>query len=200
MTAGVFVPGGSLLHCASPGIKLVVLASFAVAISLTNNTASLVIWTLLLAIAWWSSRIGWFRLVQLLRPLWLLLFVLFVFQSLIEGLAAGINTVFIISILIAAAGLVSYTTRTTDMLKVLERALKPISLLGGRPHVIAFAIVFAVRLVPFVTTVGHEVIEARVVRGGSRNPISSFIPMIIRLMRETDTMAEALVARGYERI
>ena len=199
MTIGVYVPGASALHRASPGVKLIGLAAFAVCLSLTTNLALLAALAVGLLLVWGSADLGWQRLISSLTLLKWILVVMFVFQFLSGGLLAATELMLTICALVSAAALVSFTTRTDDMLETLQYAFSAFARFGLNPNTVAFALVFVIRLVPFVATVGREAIEARLARGGGRNPIPALVPMVIRLMRETDTLSEALVARGFAR-
>lgn len=199
MTIGVYVPGNSALYRVSPGVKLIGLAAFAVCLSFTTNLALLTALAAGLLLAWGSAGLGWQRLIISLKPLIWILLALFVFQFMSGGLLAAMKLVLTVCALVSAAALVSFTTRTDDMLETLKYAFSAFARLGLNPNTAAFALVFVIRLVPFVATVGREAIEARLARGAGRNPIPALVPMVIRLMRETDALAEALVARGFAR-
>lgn len=199
MSTGVYVPGASRLHRASPGIKLFALAIYAVAISLTDHATDLAALVAIVLVAWASSGVSWRKLFAALKPLVWIFGALFAFQFLMTGYAAALDTLVTLAALVAAAALISHTTRTDDMLETLKRAFSTFKRLGVNPQACAFAIVFTIRLVPFIAAVGRDAIDARLARGGGRNPLPALVPIVIRLMRETDTLSEALVARGFGR-
>ncbi len=199
MTMGVYSPGRSRIHRAGAGLKLIALAVYAVAISITDHPLELGALVAMLVVAWASSGVPWEKMGAALKPLIWIFLGLFTFQWIVAGLASAADTLVTITSLVLAAALISHTTRTDDMLETLKRVFGIFKFLGVNPQLCAFAIVFTVRLVPFVAAVGQEAIAARMARGGSRNPLPALVPMMIRLMRETDQLAEALVARGFER-
>lgn len=199
MSVGVYQPGDSTLHRASPGTKLMGLAIYAVALSMVDQILVLAALSALAVIAWRVASLTWAHLRQNLKPLTWILLALFAFQFFAAGFLSALDTALTLAALVVAAALVSHTTRTDDMLDTLTVALSPFARLGLKPEDAAFALVFAVRLVPFVSTVGREAIDARRSRGAGRNPVPALVPMVIRLMRETDALSEALVARGFGR-
>jgi len=197
MSIGVYEPGTSLLHRAAPSIKLITLAAYAVALSLADQQVVFGALIAVLLIAWAVSGLAWAKLSQCLKPLTWIFAGLFVFQTVVAGVFTALDTLGTIAALVAAAALVSHTTRTDDMLETLTTAFSAFARFGLNPQTPAFAMVFTIRLVPFVATVGREAIAARMARGARRNPLPALVPIAIRLMRETDAMAEALVARGF---
>jgi biotin transport system permease protein len=199
MTLGVYVPGGSRLHRASAGIKIFALAVYAVAISLTDNAYELSAFVAMLLVAWAVSGVPWGKVVRALKPAVWLLLMLFIFQLVVTSFDAASDVLVTLMSLIIAAALISHTTRTDDMLEALKKAFGLFTKFGVNAQACAFAIVFTIRLVPFIAAVGRDAIDARIARGAGRNPLPALVPMIIRLMRETDTLSEAVVARGFGR-
>jgi biotin transport system permease protein len=199
MNVGVYQPGDSRVHRMSPGFKLVALTVTAIALSLAGNIVVLMALGALVLSAWALAGLTARHLGQNLKPLMWILLALCVFQWLATGILAAFDTLLTVTILVIAAALVSHTTRTDDMLGTLTMALSPFARFGLPPETAAFALVFVVRLVPFVSAVGHDAIAARLARGAGGNPLPALVPTVIRLMRETDALSEALVARGFGR-
>lgn len=199
MSLGVYTPGDSALHRAMPGAKLLALAAYAIALSLTDHAIVLLVLISGLLMAWKISGLAWSKLAQALKPLVWIFAGLFVFQTIVASFATATDTLVTIAALVGAAALVSHTTRTDDMLETLNVAFQAFARFGLNPQTAAFAIVFTIRLVPLIAAIGREAIDARLARGAGRNPLPAIVPIIIRLMRETDTLSEALVARGFGR-
>lgn len=199
MSLGVYQPSDTVIHRASPGLKLTVLAAYAVGLSMMSSTLSIVLLAASAAAAWFAAGFSAQRLLLNLRPMLWILLALSVFQCIAAGVVVAAHTALTLMALVTGAALVSHTTRTDDMLECLTMALSPFARLGVKPENAAFALVFTVRLVPFVSGVGREAIQARLARGAGRNNLAALVPMVIRLMRETDALSEALVARGFGR-
>jgi len=199
VTRGVYRPGASALHRAAPGLKLAARALYAVALSLADTVTVVAALAAPVPVAWAAAGLGRAALADNLKPVAWIVLALAAVQFLAGGAGAALRVALTLSALVAAAALVSATTRTDAMLDALRCALAPLERLNVDPASIAFALVFVVRLVPFVAAVGAEAVAARIARGGTRNPAAALVPAVIRLMRETDQIAEALVARGFGR-
>ncbi len=199
MTMGVYVPGSSRVHRASAGLKLFALAVYAIAISLTDNPYELAALVAMVLIAWAVSDVPWGKLLQGLKPAVWIVAAIFIFQAVVTTIANGVDVLVTLTSLIVAAALISHTTRTDDMLETLKKVFGLFTSVGVNAQACAFAIVFTIRLIPFISAVGRDAIDARIARGAGRNPLPALVPIIIRLMRETDTLSEALVARGFGR-
>jgi biotin transport system permease protein len=180
----------------TPGAKLLALALFAVALSFTDNIVLLLGMAGAVVVLW---RFNWAQLALNLKPVFWILLAIFVFQFFAGGFWPAFDTALTVATLVAAAAWVSATTRTDEMLDALKKTLAPLKRVNLNPNSIAFVLVFTVRLVPFVAQVGREALAARLARGATRNPLAALVPSVIRLMRETDQIAEALVARGFAR-
>ena len=102
-----------------------------------------------------------------------------------------------VAVLVAAAALVSATTKVSDMLETLERVLAPLRRVGVNAEHVAFLTVLAIRFVPALFRIGAEVREAQRARGLEGSPVAAVVPMLIRALREGDDVAEALAARGW---
>jgi biotin transport system permease protein len=198
--AAVYVPGDSIIHRASPGPKILALMVYAILLASIDTTLLLLLCVSAVPLLWSTAGLPWIALRQSLQPAVLILMMIFAFQVMVVGLVSAIHVVLTLGALIGAAALISATTRTDDMLDTVQRALMPLGRFGLPVKQVGFALVFVIRLIPFVSLTGRAALEARMARGASGNMLPAVVPTIIRLMRESDAMAEALVARGFGRI
>ena len=98
--------------------------------------------------------------------------------------------------LILAAGLVTLTTRTADLVAVIERGLSPLSRLGLDVVKVSLAISLTIRFIPTIGQIAADVREAQVARGRRPSPLTLVVPVIIRLLKMADEIAEAIDARS----
>jgi biotin transport system permease protein len=133
-----------------------------------------------------------------LRPLALILAVIFLFQAVIASVPAGALIVTKLVVLVLAATLVSLTTKVTDMLAVLENLLRPFARLGVNAEHVSFLVVLAIRFLPALARIVTDVREAQRARGLERQFVAAAVPTLIRTLREADAVAEALAARGWQ--
>ena len=112
---------------------------------------------------------GWSPLVALeqVRPLRWLLLVLVPFQVWTAGWEAALVVVGTLVVAVAAACLVTLTTRVSDLLDTLVRLLAPLRLAGFDPERAGLALALAVRSVPVIGAAAREVADARRARGSS---------------------------------
>lgn len=195
---GLYVPGDSPLHRARAGVKLAVLAVLLLVVSLVPSPWVLGAGLALLVAASAVSRVGAPAVLGQLRPLlWVLVFVVAVQIWLAGPLAAGRVAANLV-LAVGAAGLVTLTTRTQELLDALVTALRPLRHLGVDPDRAGLVLALAVRAVPVLAGLAAEVRQARVARGADRSVRAFAVPLVIRSLRYADRLGEALAARGVD--
>jgi len=96
------------------------------------------------------------------------------------------------------AGLLTLTTRSSDMIAAMERALTGLRHVGLNPAKISLTLSLALRFIPVLASATLEVREAQKVRQLERSVLAVAIPVVIRTLRMADDIADALDARGYD--
>ncbi len=195
---GLYHPGESWLHRLWPGAKLAALAGVGTVLflreSLPLSVGMLAVVLALYAVARIPAGLVWAQL----RPLIWVLAILFAVQWLIDGLPMAIFMITRLVALILLAALVTLTTRSADMIDTLTRALSPLRLIGVDPARVSLALSLALRFIPVLGTITEDVREAQRARGLDRSVIALAVPLILRLLRMADEIAEAIDARGYD--
>ncbi|HET8613930.1 MAG TPA: energy-coupling factor transporter transmembrane protein EcfT [Actinomycetales bacterium] len=195
---GLFRPGTSTVHRAPAGAKLLVLALGAVVLVLLRTpvavavAAGLVVGLYLLAAL--SPR-------DLLRQVWPLRWVVVVllpFQWWTAGWRTAVVVVGTMLVLVATAGLVTLTTRTTALLDLFEWLLSPLRHVGVDPQRVSLLLALTIRAVPVLVDTLSDARDARRARGLERSPRALLVPVVVRTMRHADRLGEALVARGVD--
>jgi biotin transport system permease protein len=195
---GLYVPGDSPLHRARAGLKLAVLAVLLLVVSLVPSPWVLGAGLALLVAASAVSGVGAPAVLGQLRPLlWVLVFVVAVQIWLAGPLAAGRVAASLV-LAVGAAGLVTLTTRTQELLDALVTALRPLRHLGVDPDRAGLVLALAVRAVPVLAGLAAEVRQARMARGADRSVRAFAVPLVIRSLRYADRLGEALAARGVD--
>jgi biotin transport system permease protein len=194
----MFVVGDSVVHRAPAGLKLLGLATAAVLSVFLDRpveVALLVAGSLMLyLLARLPLRASW----RQLRPLAVLLVVLGAFQVLVNGWATAAVVVGAIVALVLLAGLVSMTTRTTELVDVVVRLSGPLRRIGVDPERVGLMLALGVRSVPVVIGLAAEVRDAQLARGLSSSPTAFAVPLVVRSLRHADRLGDALVARGVD--
>ena len=196
---GTYRPGNSLLHRASPGVKLLGLAAGILVITLCVRTLpALGIAAAAVVAVYALAGIGHVTAWRQFRPtLWILLFV-FVFQLIFTDWRRAVLVCGILALSVLLAAVVSLTTRTTDMLDSLTRAMSPLSKLGVRTDLIAISLALTIRTIPLIVEIAGQVDEARRARGLRPGARILVAPIVIAALRTADGFAESLSARGLD--
>ncbi|AFR48308.1 MULTISPECIES: energy-coupling factor transporter transmembrane component T family protein [Gordonia] len=196
---GVYRPGTTVLHRLPAGVKFVAMGVLILVLSLTvRSLTALGIATVGVACVYALGGIGPREAWRQLRPLlWLLLFI-FAFQVVFTDWRRAVVVCGVLALSVALAAVVSLTTRTTDMLDTIVRALGPLARLGVRVDLIALALALTIRAIPLMVEVVREVDEARKARGLRPGPRILVAPVVLAALRTADGFADTLTARGLD--
>lgn len=193
-----FRPGASWLHRASPASKLIALAAAGTGLFWVESPALMILMAALALALFPLSGLPLRDAMGQLRPVTLLGALIVLVQGFIGGPEAALLVGARLVALLLLAGLVTLTTRTQDMIQTIETALKPLSRFGINPARTALALSLAVRFIPITARIVAEVREAQRVRGLDNNILALAVPTIIRALRLTDEVADAIEARGFD--
>ncbi|WP_433579401.1 energy-coupling factor transporter transmembrane component T family protein [Nocardia brasiliensis] len=196
---GLYRPGDSLLHRLPAGAKLLLLiAAIVAATVLLRSPIQVGLGALAVAGLFALARIPWRVAVAQLRPVVWMLLIIAVFQVLITSPARAVVVCGVLLISVALAALVTLTTRVTDLLDTVTRALGPLRRIGVDPERIGLLLALAIRCVPLLAGIVSEVAEARRARGLQWSMTALATPVLVRALRTADAMGEALAARGVD--
>jgi biotin transport system permease protein len=195
---GLYVPGTSVLHRARPGAKLAGLAAGLLVLGVFRTPAVVAAGGLLVVALTAAAGVGLRRVGAQLRPVVPALAVVAALQVWLVGAERAAVVVGSLAVAVAAAALVTLTTRTTDLLDALVTALRPARRVGVDPERVALVLALAVRAVPVLAGLAHEVREARAARGAERSLRAFAVPFVVRSLRYADRLGEALAARGVD--
>ncbi|WP_197918750.1 energy-coupling factor transporter transmembrane component T family protein [Thiosulfatihalobacter marinus] len=193
----LYSPGTSVLHRLPPAPKLLALMIGATVMFLNEN--------LLLTAAAAMAVLALYLLAQLslkqalaqLRPLVWIFAIFFVLQWVFSGLELAAYVVLRLAALILLASLVTLTTRSSDMIDTLTRALRILKPIGANPAKIGLAISLALRFIPVLAQITADVREAQKARGLERSVIAVAMPVAIRTLKMADDISDAIESRGY---
>jgi biotin transport system permease protein len=198
VSAGLYFHADSLVHRLPPGVKVASLVVIGTIVFLISDWRLLVCGFAGVLALGTVARVPWRLAFSQLKPaLWLLLLI-FVVQVLVDGWTAGVVTVLRFAVLIQLAALVTLTTRVSAMIEALETGLRPLAAIGVDPGKVSLALSLALRFIPVISAVSHDVREAQKARGLDRNLIALVVPMIVRTLKMADDIADAIEARSYD--
>jgi len=134
--------------------------------------------------------------LRLLRPLWPFALVIVLWHLWTGDPGGGLAILLRLVAALAAANLVTMTTRLSDMIAILERLAAPLGRIGLPPRTLALAIALAIRFVPVLTDRITVLSDAWRARSPRRPGWRIVTPAALATLDDADHVAEALRARG----
>lgn len=189
-------PVETTLHRLPAAAKLAALAAFTVALFWLTSPLSLglaLAAVVALHLPWggaFATHAG-----RMLRPLWPFVAVVALWHLWIAEPRGGAVVILRMVTAVAAANLVTMTTRLSDMLAVIERLATPFArLIPPRRLALAFALV--IRFIPQLSDRLRQIVEAFRARSPRRPGWRLLVPATLAALDDADHAAEALRARG----
>lgn len=193
----LYRPGTSFLHRMPAGWKLLALALAGTGLFLISTLPLLLALlagaALLYPAAGLSLKAGWAQL----RPAFWILLAIFLAQGLLNSWALAVFVVARFAALLMLAGLLTLTTPVSAMIAAMEHGFRPLRHIGASPAKISLALALALRFIPVMAALTREVREAQKVRGLDRSVLAVAVPVVVRMLRMSDDIADAIDARGY---
>jgi biotin transport system permease protein len=195
---GLYRPGTSWVHRTSPGAKLLVLVATGAGSYWLDRPWQVAAVLAVVAGGYLAAGLPPRVLLRQARPLLLVLLVVGAFHVVVSGWQRAVVVVGVILALVLLAGLVTLTTRTTELVDTVVRLLRPARRLGVDPERVGLLIALSIRSVPVVVGIAEEVRDAQRARGLRPGPRAYAVPLVVRSLRHADALGEALVARGVD--
>ena len=195
---GVYRAGNSLLHRTPAGAKLLALLVFTTLILIFRSPLTMGVGLIVVVLAYAMAAYTPVVMLQQIWPMKWIVLMLFPFQWWIAGWQAAVIVVGTLVLAVAAAGLVSLTTRTTDLLAVIQWAIQPLRYVCVDPERVALLLTLTIRVVPVINGLVHDVRDARRARGMERSVRAYVTPVVIRTVGYAERLGDALVARGVD--
>ncbi len=197
-TLGLYLPGGSVVHRARAGHKLVALVLAGAGSVFLDEVWQVLVALGLVSVGYGIAGISLSAAVAQLRPLLWIALATVLFHVVVNGPARAAVVVGVIAVLVLLAALVTLTTRTTDLVDALVVGCGPLRLVGVDPARVGLLLALGIRSVPIVVGLAEQVRDAQRARGLAASPRAFVVPLIVRSLRHADALGEALVARGVE--
>ncbi|WP_300267071.1 energy-coupling factor transporter transmembrane protein EcfT [Microbacterium sp.] len=192
----LYRPGTSIVHRLSAAVKLTGLAVIALVLSLYPHDAiSIAVALGIVAVMFVIARVPRREFCRQLWQLRVLIIVLAVFLAIfVSPLAAWINTGRVVAIVLLA-GLLTLTTRMSDLLGVINLLLLPLRRFGVNPAGVSMAISLCITMVPVIAAQAARIREAQQARD-VRLGIGVVVPLLVMALRHADDVGDAMTARG----
>ena len=194
---GVYVPGSTIVHRASPTLKFLAIVVLIILVTWLPtrpwHTAAVLVGVLAFyALARIPLRTTWRQLAPILPFL--------AFLGAFMWWQNGFDRMLTVTIgLIAsflAATLLTLTTTIEALLTALEKNMAPLARIGVPVDTISLAIALTIRQIPVLLNTANESLAARKARGARFSLLAFGTPLVIRSIRRAEMTGEALMARG----
>ena len=195
---GLYRPGSSLLHRCPAWLSLSLLAGGTAALVVLRSPTTVLVGAVVCALGYVVAGAGLRGLAACLWSLRLLVVLLVPYQAWVGGRAAVVEVVGTLLVAVAAANLVTLTTRVSELLDVAVAMLAPLRRAGVDPERAGLVLALTVRALPVLAATARDVDAARRARGLGRSPRALLVPFVVRTVRHADRLGEALVARGVD--
>jgi len=193
----LYVDGRSALHRLRPGWKILGLAFSGSVLFAVDHVWLSILWLAISLTLYAVAGLPLWQAWRQIRPVLWLFALIFVVQVLLHSWQLGLLVIIRFAVLLLLAGLLTLTTRSSDMIDGLEAGMRPLHRLGVRTESISLAISLTLRFIPVLTSVVREVREAQSARGLERSVFAIAIPSIIRTLRMSEEISDAIDARGF---
>ncbi len=198
MTVGLYVHADTGLHRLRPAVKLAALAAAGVGVFLVAEPLALAAALAAVALLYVLARAPIGETVRQLKPVALLLAVIFLVHGFFTTWTTGLVVVLRFSMLISLALLVTLTTRVSDMVETLERVLAPLAAVGVHPAKASLALSLALRFIPLIADKAREIREAQRARGLERSLVAVAVPLLVKTLKLAGDLTDAIEARGFD--
>ncbi|OIQ33126.1 MAG: cobalt ABC transporter permease [Alphaproteobacteria bacterium MedPE-SWcel] len=192
----LYQAGTSPIHMLRPGWKILSLAIAGSALFAVDHilfSAGLLVTTLVL---YHLAGLPLSRAWAQIRPALWVFGLIFVAQIIFNDWLIGLYAVVRLAVLLMLAGLLTLTTKSSDMIDGITEGLGPLRRIGVNPDRVSLAISLTLRFIPVLSHVVQDVREAQRARGLDRNILSLAIPTIVRTIRMAEEVSDAIDARG----
>ncbi len=195
---GLYRPGTSWLHRAPAGLLLAALLLGTTALVVARSPVAVLVAAALTALGYALAAIPASVALRQVWPLRWFVVALVPLQWWTGGWRQVVVVVGTMLVTVAAAALVTLTTRVSDMLDVCVQLLHPTRRVGVDPERVGLALALTVRAVPVLADTFAQARDARRARGLERSPRALLVPLVLRTLRHADRLGEALAARGVD--
>lgn len=194
---GVYIPGTTPVHRASPATKFAGLLLFIILITVLPTKP----WHPLaaaggVAVLYAVAKIPLRTALRQVLPILPFMAFIGAFLWWQSGLEKMLITVFGLIAALLAASLFTLTTTIEDLMEALETNMAPLERIGVPVDTISLAIALTIRQIPVLLGTANESLDARKARGANLSLLAFGTPLVIRSVRHAQLTGEALMARG----
>lgn len=184
-------PGTSLLHRMPVGWKLLGLTISLLAMAIFGkNLTGTIIQVFAVVGLYQLAGIGFSEFLKQLWRIKFLLALILLPQLIFNGVEQGAYNSVAVIVAVLLAALVSLTTKTSDLVDLLQRV--------SRSRSFALLIALSIDSIALVLGFSNSITEASLARGVKPKPVRQIVTLFVVSLRYADDYAEALAARGIK--
>lgn len=200
MLTGLDIAGDTPLHRASARLKLILLFLTAVVLFLVDSPWVLAAAAIIAAGLYASTGIALFEAFRRVRFVLFTVLLVAVANYVFHSLAEALTVLFRLGALVLLAAAVTATTTISAFMDEITRLLRPLERFGFvRAADVSLAVGLVLRFVPEILARYGDIREAHRARGLRVRPLGVLVPLIILTLKDADTIAMAIDARGFRR-
>lgn len=185
-------------HRLPPRLKLIVLVTVSVAVFLLDRPLPLAIAALAGAACYFSAGMGLREALRRLIPALVTIVAVALFTLLFQSAAEAVTALLRLTALMLFAGAVTATVSITQFMDEITLAATPLEKAGlARAADIGLASALVVRFVPEILGRYEAILQAQAARGVRPRALATLMPLIILTLRDADSIAAAIDARGF---
>ena len=185
------------LHRIQAPLKLSLLAVWTAGLFwITSPTLLLVATALISLLHSFGGRVFAAHALRMLRALWPFIVVVALWHLWTQDVPGGAVVILRMVAAVAAANLVTMTTKLADMMAVMEWLARPFARFGLAPKTLAMAMALVIRFIPVMVERHGQITDAWRARSARRAGWRVLLPTILAALDDADQVAEALRARG----
>jgi biotin transport system permease protein len=194
------IVGDTWMHRLPPRPKLAMLAFLGIGLFLTDRLGLLGPAMLVTAVFYFRAGLPSGEAIQRLRPVILTIILVAAFSLLFNPLHDAIATVLRLTALVLFAATVTTTTTIAAFIDEITALATPLEKIGVmRAADIGLAVGLVIRFVPDILGRYRAIREAHEARGLKIRITTTLVPLIILTLRDADSIAAAIDARGIRR-
>lgn len=195
---GLYIDRASVLHRTPTSDKFLLLSLILAGVFLVENLYALggiLLFSLLLyPVAGIRLPFAWAAVRPVIPFIVLTVAAQIVFGSLQRGAVFGVR----ILVAVLLASLLTYTTRSSDMLDFFGKVLAPLRHIGVSPWRASLVLSLTVRAVPMLASSSTMAREAFLARGQKAAGYEIVVPVIVGLIQSAEAIGDAISARSLE--
>lgn len=197
MLTSLYTEGNSVFHRMAARMKLALLLVVGIALALVSSVVVQTLAALLFGIIYFCLGLGFKQAFRRIRPVVITIALFAIINAIVvTPLDATVNTLRLLALVFLAATITA-TTSVNALMEAFMVILMPLERLGLlKAADVSLALGLVLRFVPDIALRYQALKDAHLARGLTVHPLKMIGPLIILTLKEADSIADAIDARG----